>query len=1695
MSKDGNDKRYKGVNEGMRKWTKSWKRILASVLAVLLAVGTIDSSAFAVYASEAGELELSEGKADTEQESLELQVEAPVETYVPEAEDLPDNEELFAGYVEKQLYPGMDGGISLFADYGKTKLDGKNELIYNFLKTEIEKVAAGEVSSTEFNMSLDQLKITKIEYTAEDLGVTSIGTVSGGVVQLTSEAEKAIAEKVVGYDLSLINTCLLMDCPYELYWYDKTDGISLSPGYNFSYDPSTNVITKVVLQSGPTFQFSVASEYRSAAGSQYQTDTSTARAVQTAVDKARSIVNENQGKSDYQKLNAYREAICGLVSYNDAAAKEENDTPYGNPWQLIWVFDDDQDTKVVCEGYSKAFQYLCDLSEFSSGKIVCYTVTGTMGGGTGEGPHMWNIVTMDDGKNYLVDVTNCDDGTVGAPDKLFLVGASGTVDGGYTSSDVTYTYEDDIKALYGEGILELAGSKYEEKKNISECATLELKGEAVFGKTLKAVAQAKAEEEPGEFMYEWYRGEALMFTIPTDNTYNLTKEDIGQTITVKVIAENCEGTLFDATTTTVAKAPCPTGNNASKGIVDDDQDTFTFTGKSGVTYEYSLDGGKTWQEVPDSTYTINVGDKDYSVEDIQVRAKETDVYEAGAAISNSTPFTVSKPTSVPLTGNVALTGKLQYGETLTANVTDAPEGAKLTYSFYAEGETTPLQSGAESTYVLKGTDIGKKLLVKVTGEGYTGELTASTSGAVTKRTLTLKAEDQSKTYGEADPDLTYQITAGSLVNGDTLTGSLVREAGEDVNTYAIKQGELTHDYYNIAFTEGTFTIQPADYTADAPESVTLLQGVGSFTEPTFTGVKNELVPGTLTYSYDNQSGLAYAALVTKLAALPDKTEGTITYTFTPTLNGNYTDVKSGDITFTVKDVEFLVDGVAASAANAVTLKENPTYGDTWAEIVTIKKITAKAGDKKDDNPTFELDVPGTPNAGKQPFKVLYSGTIGSKRYTNVEVCSGEVNVAQKTLTVQAGTAKVSKAYNGTTDAGTLSGDLAVTGILSGDTGRVSVTAIPGVYTSPDVGGQKTLKATLSLSGDKSDNYTLAAGEINLPCEITPKAITPIVSFTGATSVSYTGKPIKPAFTVKDGDKVLPEEAYSAVFSNNTDAGTATLSVTAAAGGNYTWTSPATATFEITKIDFDGTKEAQTSSKYGNQGSVDLTSLIPEGGKLGTITVTNTDSILNGTPALNGKTLYYTLSADKTKVGKKATVTIPVTGMKNYNDFDITVTITAADKLTQSGFKFPASEQKKTYGDEDFVFAATGFAAGSAVSYQISDSTIAAVDGTTGKVHILKAGTATITATASETGDYQAASVSYTLTVGKRPLTWNASDLSAADKETAIGADRKATLYGSLKLSGILVADEKDAVFICPADKLQGTYEAVKAGSQKVALRWKDSETPVSLTGAKAENYLAPAALPTILGKITESKELPAPAESTAQIEYRLEMESGITEIPKDLAENSDLNTPKKIEEKMFKEIGARSAGVSETNRAVYEVTLTFKKADSSTWEKADSQNFPSGGITVTLPYPAGTGKNTHDFTVVHMFITDANNHRAGDIEYPSVTKTDAGIQFKVFSLSPISVGWKAIETKTNVSTGSSGGENGSAGSTGNSGATNSGSSGTTNAGSDGGSRPAASRLIAAKTGDSSPVTVYLILALAAAAGVVVILVKRKDRKK
>ena len=351
-------------------------------------------------------------------------------------------EELLNHYIMKELYSGREdllGQDELAAGQNsELLLYGINRLLYDKLEKEIDKVAKGSLTSTVFTISLADLELEGKTWTAAELGVESL---------FSDEAAKAMRDQL--FDLHLVINSLLSHHPYELYWYDKTAGVKMTGGsFTVSYDQNKGEYV-AAFKDAHTISFKVAQEY---AASAYELKSGIGSTIQYAKKEAMNIVSKNSRASDLQKLRAYKDEICSRVSYNNAAATQN--IAYGNPWQLIWVFDGDPKTNVVCEGYAKAFQYLCDMTTFSGG-VSCISVMGTMHwdrGSNGAGNHMWNIVQTG-GKNYLVDVTNCDEGTVGADDLLFLKPCSaGNLNDGYTFScnGVTgsYVYDREMLDLY-----------------------------------------------------------------------------------------------------------------------------------------------------------------------------------------------------------------------------------------------------------------------------------------------------------------------------------------------------------------------------------------------------------------------------------------------------------------------------------------------------------------------------------------------------------------------------------------------------------------------------------------------------------------------------------------------------------------------------------------------------------------------------------------------------------------------------------------------------------------------------------------------------------------------------------------------------------------------------------------------------------------------------------------------------------------------------------------------------------------------------------------------------------------------------------------------------------------------------------------------------------------------------------------------
>lgn len=348
-----------------------------------------------------------------------------------------DNGRLFAGYVDLLFDRKPEGDLRPNGFLGDT-LTGVAKKLYDYLETRVRKVAAGAISST-------LIDIPASVATDDDWGEISVC-------------------------FSVLHQALLNDLPYHMYWYDKTKGVWVD-----SYGDGRLC-----------FMFSVADAYANWNGDViedccFTTDSAKIRTAQTAVTNAKKVVKKYVGVSDYKKLCGYRDYICGAVDYNNDAVAEMSSYDM-NAWQLIWAFDGDPSTDIVCEGYAKAFQYLCDLSAFNTA-IQSHIVTGTEYDNGGSGPHMWNIVTMDDGRNYHVDITFVDGGYTAA----FLCGAVGTEypNTYLVRNELYYQLDSDTVGAYPAKTLKLSAKDYEPGKTVLPKSVKLKKGKTTLKKGQK----------------------------------------------------------------------------------------------------------------------------------------------------------------------------------------------------------------------------------------------------------------------------------------------------------------------------------------------------------------------------------------------------------------------------------------------------------------------------------------------------------------------------------------------------------------------------------------------------------------------------------------------------------------------------------------------------------------------------------------------------------------------------------------------------------------------------------------------------------------------------------------------------------------------------------------------------------------------------------------------------------------------------------------------------------------------------------------------------------------------------------------------------------------------------------------------------------------------------------------------------------
>lgn len=270
-----------------------------------------------------------------------------------------------------------NGGISLF--FASSGYDG---CFGNQLEAEAKEIYDHFVSTYAVNRQAGELTHTFSSPFAFHTAIEN-----GNLVK--NEDYQEICETIsVAFQSAM--DAFLYDYP-DVFWFRSGSysfGISLSGSSdsNMTGTISSAVFTPAEIYSGASSKISSYDDK-----------------VSEAVNTIRSAVGTDADRMSVLKY--VHDYICNHAYYNlTDEAKVHSSEPF-----FIG------DGGVVCEGYAKTFKVLCDKLS-----LPCACVSGTAKTSDGKNEaHMWNLVQMEDGKWYLVDVT-WDDQTSKSMTPIFL---------------------------------------------------------------------------------------------------------------------------------------------------------------------------------------------------------------------------------------------------------------------------------------------------------------------------------------------------------------------------------------------------------------------------------------------------------------------------------------------------------------------------------------------------------------------------------------------------------------------------------------------------------------------------------------------------------------------------------------------------------------------------------------------------------------------------------------------------------------------------------------------------------------------------------------------------------------------------------------------------------------------------------------------------------------------------------------------------------------------------------------------------------------------------------------------------------------------------------------------------------------------------------------------------------------------------
>ena len=862
----------------------------------------------------------------------------------------------------------------------------------------------------------------------------------------------------------------------------------------------------------------------------------------------------------------------------------------------------------------------------------------------------------------------------------------------------------------------------------------------------------------------------------------------------------------------------------SGNVVSEDYTIPAVSGKTASADSYQLTG------LPaDNTYTgsvLSVGvEKNTSATDAgEVNGALSFTYSADGEAAYTPVNEVKNAGHYKVTFNTSAGTAYEAGAGLELRFTIAPKsitGADIML------DTAPTYDGTAKNVTISAVKVGELTLTtddyEITSGGSATNVENTTLTITGKGNFTDKAtKDWSLTAKSVDASMIAEIPSASYT-GKQITPTPEVNDGEKV----LKSGtDFTYSYGNYQYVGiATVTINgkgnyqgtaQKNFTITAVEDPSVITATANVTKGGNTLDLNSLVTGAkgdVSFAItDDANGCTIDAngVLTSGA-----TTGNVTVTVTVEAkdengdNVNEYTGKSGSIAVTV------TDKTTAALAGGVT-QQGCTFGDTLS-APTYTEPDGTQSTTVSYTGTLRKDGTSYSSAAKPIEAGTYKVTVTCETATHIySATSADFTIAPKSITGATVTLGTSLTYSGSEQTQNVSE------VKLGD--KILNTAD---YTLSDNTATNAGSYNLTVTG--TGNYT---DSVQQAFTVAKKSITPNVEVTG--TYTYTGSAIKPTVTVKAGNTPLAETDYALEYSNNTDAGEATVTVKATANGNYSFTDTEKK-FTIAQADYSGTKTANASAKYGAAGELDLNNVLnPTAGwtfDAASVTRGNDVFAADSVKVADGK-LSFQFVNDSSKVNSTATVKIPVTST-NYNNFDLEVTLTVLAKTAQT---LSADSLNKTYGD---TFTASVSGAQTQVTYSVKSGSESLLKYENGRFTAIGVGTATIVATAAENEEYASATKEITVTIDKRTLTVKADDKTAyiGDKQPEL-TYTVSGLVGNDKLTPVPTLKLVHDANVDPM-KQAGTYVIGFETEPAASANYELSAQTGTLTVSARPSYVGP----------------------------------------------------------------------------------------------------------------------------------------------------------------------------------------------------------------------------------------------------------------